>query len=183
MAYKSKSRINAKGRSKGEGQYVNLSYSLLNGEAWRTLSGAAAKVWLELRTRFHGGNNGRLHMSLDEAAVLLGLGKATVHRAFRELEERHFVRCTKRGRWYGRQASEWAVCDKGIDGELPDYRWKQWQPPGPPRRSVRKWNRKTKNGSHADPSVPTTGPLQNGEVIDEADLELVRPHRVVGTGS
>src|SRR5215472_12431808 len=58
----------------------NLSYSLVNSEAWRTLRGAAVKVFLELRTRFHGGNNGKLHMSLEEAARLLRLGKATVLR-------------------------------------------------------------------------------------------------------
>ena len=146
-----------KGR-KGEGQYFTLSYSLVNSEAWRTLSGSAVKVWLELRTRFHGANNGKLHMSLEEAAGLLGLGKATVQRALRELEERSFVECTKRGRWYGRMASEWAVFDKGVNGELPSYKWKQWRPPGPPRTLVLKWTRKTKRGFRMDPSVLPTDP-------------------------
>ena len=109
--------------------YVKLSYSVLNSEAWRTLSGAAVKVFLELRTRFHGANNGKLHMSLEEAAGLLGLGKATVLPRSRELEERGFIECTKKGHWYGRMASEWAVFDKGVDGGLPSYKWKQWRAP------------------------------------------------------
>ena len=51
MARSRRSRVNAKGRNKGEGQYVNLPYELLNSEAWRTLSGPAIKVFFELRTR------------------------------------------------------------------------------------------------------------------------------------
>jgi hypothetical protein len=183
MARSRRSRVNAKGRNKGEGQYVNLPYELLNSEAWRTLSGPAIKVFFELRTRFHGGNNGKLHLSLQEAADLLGLGKATVQRAFDQLEERGLVVCTKRGHWYGRRASEWAVFDKGIDGGSPSYAWKQWRPSGPPRPSVLKRIQKTKLGSQTDPSAHATGPLQNPEDIDGPDIELVRPRRVVGIGS
>ena len=52
--------INAKGRSIGEGQYAHLSYAMLQSLAWRSFSGAAVKVFLELRRRFHGANNGSL---------------------------------------------------------------------------------------------------------------------------
>ena len=183
MARSRRSRVDAKGRNKGDGQYVNLPYSLLNSEAWRTLSGAAIKVFLELRSRFHGGNNGKLPLSLQEAADLLGLGKATVLRAFDQLEERGLIVSTKRGQWYGRRASEWAVFDRGVDGSPPSYAWKQWRPPGPPRPSVLKRTQKTKLGSQADPSGGATGPLQNPDHIDGSDIELVRPHRVVGIGS
>jgi hypothetical protein len=180
MAHKRRAKSR---RGDSEGQYVALSYSLLNSEAWRTLSGPAVKVFLELRTRFHGGNNGKLHMSLEEAAGLLGLGKATVQRAFQELQERSLVLCTKRGRWYGRMASEWAVGDKGIDGDLPAYAWKRWRPPGPPRPSVLKWTQKTKRGSHADPWASTTGPLQNREHIDGSATEPVKGLQAVALGS
>lgn len=162
---------------------MTLSYSLLNSEAWRTLSGPAVKVFLELRTRFHGGNNGKLHLSLEEAAGLLQLGKATVMRAFTDLEERGLIACTKRGQWYGRVASEWAVFDKGVDGDLPSYRWKQWRPPGGPRPSVLKWTEKTKRGSETDPSGVATGPLQNREHFDGSATEPVRALKVVAFGS
>jgi hypothetical protein len=183
MARSRKSRANATGRNKGEGQYVKLQYELLNSEAWRTLSGPAIKVFFELRTRFHGGNNGKLHLSLDEAAGLLRLGKATVLRAFDQLEERGLIACTKRGHWYGHRASEWAVADQGIDGGPPSYAWKQWRPSGPPPASVLKRTQKTKLGSQADPSGGATGPLQNPEHIDGSDTELIRPRRMVGIGS
>src|SRR5260370_5262861 len=82
---KSGRRVNASGRSEGEGQYAPLPYVMLQSPAWRSLGGRSAKVFLELRCRFHGGNNGKLALSLDQAARLLSIGKATVQAAFSEL--------------------------------------------------------------------------------------------------
>jgi hypothetical protein len=123
-----RSRRRKRGRGSGEGQYVNLPYSMLLSPAWLALSGSAVRLWLLLRTRYNGGNNGRLTLSLEEAATQLHIGKATVFAAFAELEEKGFVACMKRGHWYGRRASEWAVTDKGVDGDMPSYAWKRWQP-------------------------------------------------------
>ncbi len=67
-------------RGNGEGQYVPLPYGFLKSTAWRSLSGPAVKVWFELHTRFNGGNNGSLTLSLNEAAQALGIGKGTAMR-------------------------------------------------------------------------------------------------------
>jgi hypothetical protein len=91
-----------------------MPYNTLHSPAWRSLSGPAVKVWFELRSRFHGGNNGRLILSYEEAAGLLGLGKSTVKRALDELQDKGFIVCVRQGKWYGRLASEWAVTDKGV---------------------------------------------------------------------
>jgi len=97
--------------------------------AFRSLSGAALKVFLEVRARFNGGNNGELSLSLDEAARLLGIGKGTAQRAFAELQEKGFLRMTRKGQWYGRRATTWRTTDKGCNGDLPTNDWKRWQPP------------------------------------------------------
>ncbi|UFI02148.1 helix-turn-helix domain-containing protein [Roseibium aggregatum] len=116
-------RHDAKGRRKGDGQYINLPYSLLRHPAWRSLSGPAVKVFFELRSRFNGGNNGKLHLSLDEAANLLGMSKSTVQRSFKELEQKGFIAKTKQGQWYGRQATEWQTTDLPCDGHLAKRSW------------------------------------------------------------
>ncbi|MDA8586706.1 helix-turn-helix domain-containing protein [Rhodobacteraceae bacterium] len=103
-----------KSNRKSEGQYVPLPYSQLKSPAWRSLSGAAIKVWLELHTRYHGGNNGRLTLSYAEAAKNLGMGKATVHRAYNELVESGFLALEKEGDWYGRLAHEWRLTTKPM---------------------------------------------------------------------
>jgi DNA-binding HxlR family transcriptional regulator len=138
-----------------EEQWFPISYPMAHTPAFRSLSGAALKVWIELRTRFNGGNNGQLHLSLDEAAHLLGLGKATVQRALKELEEKGFIVKTRQGQWYGRMATQWRTTDKGTHGNPPTYDWKRWVPSNganPKKQSF---------GSKTDHNEVATGPLQN----------------------
>lgn len=120
-------RVNAKGRNEGH-QYANVSYAFLLSPAWLSLSGSAARLWLLLRTRFTGFNNGQITLSLDEGARILHLGKATVQAAFGELEKKGFAVCTRRGQWYGRLASEWAVTDQSVNGKLATNAWRDWKP-------------------------------------------------------
>jgi len=148
---------------------------MLHSVAWRSLSGPAVKVWLELRTRFHGANNGRLILSLEEAARLLGLGKATVQRALDELQEKGFVIRTLRGQWYGRIASTWATTDKSINGDSASQTWKVWRATPIPR--------KTKRGSETDPSRAAVGSETDRGPLNGTAPEPVRTLRLVSVGS
>lgn len=134
-------RVNQKGRSVTE-QYLPIPYTMARSAAWRSLGGSAIKVYVELRTRYNGSNNGDLSLSLDEGARLLGLGKATIQRALKELEEKGFIKMTKRGQWYGRMATTWAVTDKPLRGHLPTHDWKTWKPapPAPANPKPRFWS-------------------------------------------
>jgi hypothetical protein len=128
----SRRRVNRKGRNIAAGdQYFPLSYAMARSTAFRRLSGPALKVFIEVRTRFNGGNNGELTLSLDEAASKLGIGKGTAQRAFAELVDKGFIRMTRKGQWFGRRATAWRVTDKGGDGEAPTNDWRTWQPPRP----------------------------------------------------
>ena len=124
---------------------MTLSYAHLKSPAWRSLSGAAVKVWFELHTRFNGGNNGKLHLSMNEAAEILGLGKATVKRAYDELVEKGFLVLEKRGDWYSRRAHDWRLTSKPMQTAKgknpPTLDWRNWKGPT-----------KTERGSQADPS-------------------------------
>jgi hypothetical protein len=82
-----KPRAYKKAMSLGE-QYLGIGDPMARSEVFRSLSGAALKVWIELRCRYDGKNNGRLSLSWDEAARLLGLSKSTVGRAFDELQRK-----------------------------------------------------------------------------------------------
>jgi hypothetical protein len=141
-------------RNANKEQYTALPYAQLKSEAWRSLSGAAVKVWLELHTRYHGGNNGKVHLSLNEASEILGLGKATVQRAFIELEAKGFLALERKGNWYSRRAHDWRLTIKPMQTakgkDVPTQDWQRWRKP-----------EKTERGSQADPSPNTTGPIQN----------------------
>lgn len=119
--------VNRKGRNEHE-QYLPIPYAMARSPAMRSLSGSALKVWVELRSRFNGQNNGDLSLSLDEAARILSIGKATVQRAYIELEQKGFIKMTKRGRWYGRMATTWAVTDRSHQGHNATRDWKDWRP-------------------------------------------------------
>lgn len=131
-------RVNKKGRSSKGGQWIPLPYPLVRSPAFRSLSGAALKVFIELRSRFNGGNNGDLSLSLGDAASLLRLSKTTAKRAFDELEKKGLIINTSPGHWYGRRAATWAVTTETVHLPRAELRprddWKRWdgarlQPP------------------------------------------------------
>ncbi len=138
---------NAKGRRKGEGQFWKLRYDLIKSDAFRSLQGNSVKVLIELRGRFNGANNGKLYLSYQEAADLLGMSKSSVKRAFEELLEKGLVRREKDGHWYGRQAAEYSTTFDARDGHLKTDDWRNWKKP------LKQKNKKTvpkRNSNGAD---------------------------------
>lgn len=165
MGQRKRRKVNATGRNEGEGQYAPLSYQLLQSPAWRGMTGAGVKLYLEIRSRFNGANNGKISLSWDEAARLLHVGKATIQRAIAEIDTRGFAKMTKAGQWHGRQATLWRVTDRPCDGHLATHDWKAWRPP-----------QKTEIGSIADQSPTATGSKQNRSAADRFYIEPVTRH-------
>lgn len=155
-----------KGKRSEDGQYVPLPYAILKSPAWRSLSGAAVKVFLELHTRFNGGNNGQVRLSMNEAAEALGIGKATAQRGFAELQSKGFIVLTTPGNWYHRRAHEWRLTHKPMQTakrrQSPSNDWKDW-------------SEKTEHGSDTDPSASRMVPRQNPRPVHGSDSEPVRP--------
>jgi len=139
------------GRSKRKGQYMPLPYSMTQHPVWRSLSGRAVKVFIEMRGRFNGSNNGKIRLSLEDGAKILGMGKETVRRALQELERKGFIVQTKAGAFYGRQAAEWRLTDCDCDGYAPTREWQQV--------SIETKDRKTKRGSGTGPCEWLTDPV------------------------
>ncbi len=106
---------------------MQLPYSMVQSDAWRALSGSALKVLIELYSRFNGKNNGNLCLSYADAAKKLGIGHATIKRAFVELQEKGFIRLIKQGFWYGRKAAEWEITNKGLNGNPSTNEWLRWR--------------------------------------------------------
>ena len=163
-----------KGKRPSEGQYVPLPYAVLKSAAWRSLSGAAVKVFLELHTRFNGGNNGKVRLFMNEAAEALGIGKATAQRAFAELQDKGFIVLTIPGTWYHRRAHEWRLTSKPMQtakGRTPATNdWKNW-------------SEKTEHGSDTDPSANRMVPPQNPKPVCGSATEPVRANSTPRLGS
>ncbi len=152
---KRRRKVNATGRNETE-QFVLIPYTMVRHPAWRSLGGAAVKVWFELRSRFNGRNNGDLSLSVDEGARLLGMSKTTVWRAFKELETKGFIKMTRRGQWYGRMATTWAVTDRPHQGNRATRDWKNWRPKPKPRKTGSRYRDETYSTPDGFTGVPKT---------------------------
>jgi hypothetical protein len=78
-------------------RWVQLKYWLLKSPAWRSLTGNAAKLYVELAMRYNGSNNGRIPYSVREAAKALNVSFQTAMRSLQLLQNRGFIVCTRRG--------------------------------------------------------------------------------------
>lgn len=104
-------------RDKGE-RYVKLRFWLLDSPAWQSLPPAARALYIEMVKRYYGSNNGRIGMGVRDAAKLIGVSKDTALLAFRFLEDRGFIICTKRGAFSHKtcmDASEWRLTEYDSD--------------------------------------------------------------------
>ena len=109
-----------------------LKFEMARRAVFRTMSGEAVKVLIELWTRYNGSNNGDLSVSYMHAATLLAMSKTTAARAFRELEQRGFAIRTSPGHWYGRKAATWRLTMLHYRDALPSHEYRRWQASGPP---------------------------------------------------
>jgi DNA-binding transcriptional MocR family regulator len=103
----------ANGRTKRGEPYVRHFRWQLNCPAWKSLSMTARCLEMELKALYNGINNGDLFLSVREAAKRLGVANNTAGKAFKELEERGFIRPKQRGSfdWKLRHATAWVLTE------------------------------------------------------------------------
>lgn len=126
-----------KGRSKGEGGHVRHYLTELQSPAYRSLCVGARALLIELKSLFHGNNNGELFLSVREAARRLHAGKSSVMDWFWELEDRGFVKpkveagFTWKTAARERMATCWTLTEFPTPGAAPTRDYMHWQ--GPPK--------------------------------------------------
>ena len=134
MRHNLKKGLAKKGVIESTERFVKLTYPLLESEAWRWLRPISQAVYIELRRRFNGSNNGKISFSLGEGARILRASKSSIQTALVELEEHGFIKLVKKGYFTRRMASEYALTDEQLDGYPPTREWRQWQTTKPNRR-------------------------------------------------
>ena len=134
MRHKFDKRRAKKGIIESTERFVKLIYPLLESDAWRWLRPISQSVYIELRRRFNGSNNGRISFSLAEGARILRASKSSIQKALVELEEHGFIKLVKKGYFTRRMASEYALTDEQLDGHPPTREWRQWRPTKAHRR-------------------------------------------------
>src|SRR3984885_10130678 len=103
-------------------RYFQLHHYMLRTDAWKALSAAAVRVYIQIGSRYNGANNGKLAFSVRDAAAECNLAINTAMRALRELVDLGFIEETRHGGLSKktRIASEWRLtafkCD--LTGSL-----------------------------------------------------------------
>ena len=117
-------------RSIGTNKHVRLHRWMLDSVAWRHASLAERCLLVELYDLYNGDNNGRLFLSVRDAARRLKIGKNTAQRGLIGLQAKGFIRPRQRGSfdWKSRQATSWILTEFPCDGQPPTKDFMRWSP-------------------------------------------------------
>ena len=119
-----------KGKKRGKGRHTRLEEWFQATEAWATLKPGPRALYIELKRRFNGANNGSIRMSVREAADLLSVHRNTVAGYFADLLERGLIVQTRTGHlgFDGHGiASTWALCEmRQANGQPADLSFRTW---------------------------------------------------------
>lgn len=107
-------------------RFVALPYNLLESAAWKDLSPQAALIYIEVKRRYNGSNNGDIPLSCREAAEIAHCGKGTAGKKLAELVEHGFIKPAVKGRFRNHHASTWGLTSEPYEGQSPTGEWKQW---------------------------------------------------------
>lgn len=136
-------RPSYKGKKSWSGRHVQLPEYLQATEAWATMKPGPRALYIELRRRFNGSNNGKLWLSHRDAAKAICVSKNTVGGYFQELKQRGFIDEGVVGHLgvdgLG-HATSWVLTELPTpDGKAPTKRFLEWrkQKPVPKTGSVR----------------------------------------------
>lgn len=130
-----------KRHKRGEaGRHVQIPEWLQASEAWATMRPGPRALYVELKRRFNGSNNGVIYLSHRDAARALNVSRNTVGPMFRELEKRGFIRLTVAphlGPSGIGQASVWALEELATqDGKLAGKAFMRWSEKQNPRTKI-----------------------------------------------
>lgn len=124
-----------KGKRSASGRHVQLPEYLQATEAWATLKPGPRALYIELKRRFNGSNNGELWLSNRDAAKAINVSKNTIGPYFAELERRGFIRKAREGCLgpAGKgQSAVWALDEERTTDMQPArkafLRWKNQKP-------------------------------------------------------
>jgi hypothetical protein len=116
------------GKRKKRGEpFVKLTRFMVTHPSWYDLSPGARCIYIELRRRFNGINNGEITLSCREAAMVAKCGKGTATKLLNELTEHGYIKPEIRGRFRNRFASTWRLTNEEYHGQQKTDDWVRWK--------------------------------------------------------
>lgn len=117
-------RQDRRGRSEGDGHFFQMFEWFMKTTAWQSSTVYERSLYLEIKRRYNGRNNGDIPLSHREAEALLDCSNTAVEKAFKGLQIKGFIKpqqkgsfcwkTTKDGRSQGR-ATRWRLTELPQD--------------------------------------------------------------------
>lgn len=141
-----------KRHKRGTERHVQLPEWVQASEVWATMKPGPRALYIELKRRFNGSNNGEIFLSYRDAACTLNVHRNTLGAWFDKLQERGFITTPPHLGPSGiGQASKWALEEMPAQNGKPAgkafMRWREKQKPRTKNRTSRH------NGCDAEPEI------------------------------
>ena len=109
-------------------RFVQLNYLLIKSNAFKEVSGGAFKLYVKVRERFNGVNNGEIGFSVRDASNRLGISRMTASKYFKELEEKGFLKIKEKGSYNfkSRHATTWIITAERYNHKAPSNDFMSW---------------------------------------------------------
>lgn len=121
----------------GHTSFVMLGHWFLDTAAWQSLKPGPRALYLELKRKYNGNNNGKIFLSHRDAAQHLNVGRDTVAGYFETLTELGFIIQT-RGHCLGPsgqgQAASYALAECPLHGQPATKAFTVWEKQKPSRK-------------------------------------------------
>ena len=168
-----------RGRREGDGRFFQMHEWFMNTAAWQHATVYERALYLELKRRYNGSNNGDISMSYREAAALLNASNTPTENAFKGLVAKGFIvamqkgsfdwKTSKQGRNTGR-ATRWRLTElpqdvpaRVLSGGTKEFM--RWQP-----------------GVDFSEKSAVRRHRTNGPTTSDHSENMDRPHRTMNDG-
>ena len=115
----SKRRVDARGRTIANDSHARIYPWEYNSAAFQSLSCSAVRLLIELKMLHNGHNNGKLFLSVRQAAKRIHIGKNQVSQAFAELRDRGFIRPNVEGAFNLKSGARQGLATSWVLTEFP----------------------------------------------------------------
>ncbi len=120
-------------------RFFQMHVWLLNSEAWKATNVYERCVYMALKQRYNGSNNGDIALSRREAEAELNCSDKPVIAAFKGLQEKGFIRVATKGSFHWKQgvgasgrSSRWILTEYPVDVPMKhlsaDKDFMRWKP-------------------------------------------------------
>jgi hypothetical protein len=169
------------GRNKFGPRHVRIHHWEMDCPAWKQMSVYGRALVIELRSRFNGGNNGEIHLSVREAAKALNCHRDTAAKALRDVEAKGWVQTNQKGSfdWKGGAATTFILANEQMGDKSATKNFMSWKPaPENTKAGTTKPAHVAQNGTTKPDHVPISEPENDpyGTTRPDHEGQIQPPH-------